>query len=373
MVIFERFCRTIRVSLIGSAPRNGSRICAPVAQLVLAVFFAQLLMPFGAAMADVQTIRTEENGVVHHRLESCDYERGIAIAHYSYRHDEPRHHTTREFELTDVCFQRETGRLWASEHAENFTLVQQDPSISWYEDLATEIGRSGAKGKLSAGGYAPISGKSDVRMSYVDLFLDPTQPDVTRPTRFHQHTADDVRLMGYLFKKQTLPGDALGKTYRVTLTGFDWGLSDPASRARYNRKQSDLVLNSDSLLFEQDQAVMNADDFLDAKGGNVNGKVISGQLRLALNPDGTMSGEAQFDIENPRLAGFEPGEWVSASWKIDKLVGHLTGEGATGFRLKGFASGETKYHDGYVGKIIGTVDVRGTDLVFEEEFLVGGQ
>ncbi|WP_306030046.1 hypothetical protein [Stappia sp. MMSF_3263] len=370
MISFERLSRVISLSLHGSY--LGKRLCSTllVAQFVMALSSAHLLLPIGAAMADMQTIRTEENGVVHHRLESCDYERGIAIAHYTHRHDEPQY----QFELTDMCFQRETGRLWASEPAENFTLVQQDPSISWYEDLASEIGRSGSKGKFSAGGYAPISGKPDIRTSYVDLFFDPTQPDVTRPTEFHQHTADDVGLMGYLFEKQALPEEAAGKTYRIALTGFDWGLSDPASRnARYDRNKSDLVLNSDSLVFEQDGTVMDAGELLDPDGGNVNGKVTSGQLRLALHPDGTISGEGQFEIENPRLAGFEPGEWVSASWKIDKLVGHLAGEGATGFRLKGFASGETRYHDGYVGKIIGTLNVRGTDLAFEEEFLVGGQ
>ena len=374
MINFVRLCRSISVSRCGSRLGKWPSGRVPASRFVLSACAAQLLLPGGPAIADTQTVRTEKNGVVHHRLESCDYERGIAIAHYTHRHDEPRYHTTHEFELTDMCFQRETGRLWASEPAEDFTLVRQDASISEYEDLATKIGRSGSKGRISAGGYAQVPEHPDFRASHVDLYFDPTQPDVTRPTEFRQHTADDVNLMGYLFEKQALSEDVAGKTYRLFLTGFDWGLSDPESGAAgYDRHNSDLALHSASLVFENNGGVLDARAFLQPDGGGAGAKVTSGQLRLTLHPDGTISGEGQFRIENPRLAGFEPGEWVSANWNIDKLVGHLAGEGATGFRLEGFASGETRYHDGYVGKIIGTVGIRGTDLAFEEEFLVGDQ
>ncbi len=374
MISFERPSRCECFSFSNRGSRKKLNLSALSTQLVLAVFSIPFLLPSSAAMSDMQTIRTEENGVVHHRLESCGYERGVAIAHYTHRPDQPRPHTTHEFELTDMCFQRETGRLWASEPAENFTLVQQDPSISWYEDLATEIGRSGFKGKISAGGYAQVPGKPDVRASYVDLFFDPTRPNVTRPTTFHQHTADSANLMGYLFEKQASPDEATGKPYRIILSGFDWGLSDPASsNAGYGRKNSDLGLHSDSLVFDQNGGALGTGSFFQSNGGDANGQLIFGQLHLALDPDGTVSGRGEFHIKTTRLAGLEPGDWVSASWRIDKLIGHLAGESATGFRLVGVASGETRYHDGYVGQIIGTVSVRGTDLAFENEFLAGGQ
>ncbi|MFC5584212.1 hypothetical protein ACFPOD_03740 [Nitratireductor kimnyeongensis] len=346
MVFLERLCRTIRVFLIGSAARKGLRICVPAAQLVLVAVFAQPLLSFGAAMAQMQTIRTEENGVVHHRLERCDYERGVAVASYSFRKHSP--YRPPESQITDICFDRKGGRLWASEPEDRLTLVQQDEQWDQYEVLVPDFPRW----RASVTNYEQASGNGGYRAGSVDFDYQRLASELLNWNHTGTQLDGDVRLHGYIFDTQPSP-DIEPSDFKVYVGGSDQWDHLRGRDEKYRDREVPYLSFEGVLRFDGSKGVVNL------RNTSNTGKEGAGKLFLTVNDKGEISGSGTLTVENARLAGIRPHDWKTTTWEIRKLVGHMVGDGGEQFRAVGIADGQTVDQDGFVNPVHASIEITG--------------
>lgn len=346
MISFERLSRVISLSLHGSY--LGKRLCSTVlvAQFVMALSSAHLLLPIGAAMADMQTIRTEENGVVHHRLERCDYERGVAVASYNFRKHSP--YRPPELQLTDICFDRQGGRLWASEPEDRLTLVQQDEQWDQYEVLVPEFPRW----RAGVTNYEQASGNGGYRAGSVDFDYQRLASELLNWNHTGTQLDGDVRLHGYLFDTQPSP-DIEPSDFKVYVGGSDRWDHLRGRDKKYRDREVPYLSFEGVLRFDGAKGGVNL------RNTSNTGKDGAGELFLTVNDKGEISGSGTLTLENARLAGIRPHDWKITTWEIRKLVGHMVGDGGEQFRALAIAGGQTVDQDGFVNPVHASIDITG--------------
>ncbi len=346
MISFELLYRCKGFPFGKSGSRKKLNLSALATQLVLAVFSIPLLLPSSAAMADMQTARTEENGVVHHRLESCGYERGVAIASYNFRKHSP--YRPPEVQITDVCFDREGGQLWASEPEDRLTLVRKSSQDNEYEVLVPDFPRWRAR----AGNYEQASGNGGYRAGSADFSYHRSASELLNWEHTGTQLNGDVRLSGYIFD---VPGNTSNMIddFKVYVGGSDhWDHLRGRDKQYYDRELP--YLSYEGLVrFDEATGVANL------KTGSDNSSSGAGKLVLKINEQGEISGSGTLTLTNGSLAGVKPHDWKTTTWEIRKIVGHLLGEDGEQFRALGIAGGQTVDQDGFVNPVHATIYIDG--------------
>ena len=78
-------------------------------------------------------------------------------------------------------------------------------------------------------------------------------------------------------------------------------------------------------------------------------------LTLDVSANGDVTGQASIYIENPRIAGHDQCEWLSARFEIDLIVGKLAGQDNLEIQAQGIGKGQyTDIHGGTYGILVST-------------------
>lgn len=297
--------------------------------------------------------RTVSNGIVHHKLDKCDYERGVAIAYYNFRETSK----LPALEISDICFARNKTELWASESEENLELVRKADSTEFYEVISpntasyerwnASVGRyeNGASNWLNGSANFSYQRSSSARFNY-------------KITGTQQN--GDVSLTGYLYEKSSTLADAKNK-YKLHITALDnWDYV----RGQFDGKitgENPYLAFAGSMKVEGNKGIAELSDTGegDGKGG--------GSLELNLDDMGGISGKGTLILSNARRAGLNENDWKNTELRIEKIVGHFVGENGRELRAVGIATGETIDQDGYVNKVKARLTIMGSDASFNEE------
>ena len=294
----------------------------------------------------MRTIKTEDAGIVYHQLQDCAYERGAAIAIYMFNgrsKHRPQHSS--ELQLTDICFDRTSGRLWGAEPDDRLTLVKHGEDGDQYEVILPDT-RPFERWSVNIGNYE--DGYGTVNFHY------------DRPTSEKLNWANtgtqldgNVTLHGYAFK--TLPNTReMTSDFKVQLSGNDaWGHARARDEQHRGRQAAPYMQFEGHLRFDGKMGTA------EMKATTKEGKNGRGELVLMINDKGEISGSGTLTLENARIAGGRSDDWKTTSWEIRKIVGHLVGEDGEQFRAVGIAGGQTVDQDGFVNPVHASIDITG--------------
>lgn len=329
--VLEALAKAGAVSIASSSP-------APPAPAQPAVPTASRPKPLVAATAD-------GGSYPYHRLAGCKGETGRAIAWYNFTGEAAR----RVLEMTDLCFNRETGRLSGSEWEDKLQLVRREGVTEFYEVIETgeksyqrakaSVGRYDADGPLSAGwvnfGYSSPGGWPVARFS----------------RRFGNATA---HLHGVLFKPHPGRGLTENGEFKIHISGNDIRAHD---KRKYNTPRSGsevpFVAFEGKAVFTDGLGKVTLSN---TETGNGTG---SGEMDLRVSPNGEISGSGVLRLQSARLAGANPQDWKTTEWHIRLLAGNVAGETGEILTMHAIAEGQTIDHDGVVNPVLGSLTING--------------
>jgi len=297
-------------------------------------------------LSDMQTVHTEENGIVHHQLESCDYERGVATALYRFRKHSP--YRPPELQFTDICFDRAGGRLWASEPEDRLTLVKQDKWVDTYEVLLPGFPRW----SVTAGNYVDASGDGENRTAIASFEYVRSTSELLDWKHTGTQLDGDVTLGGYLFDTRASNED-MAAEFTVYVGGLDYWNGRRGRDKRYSNRETPIISFAGKLQFD------GASGVADLRSLPETGREGKGTLALTVNDKGEISGSGTFTWYNARLVGLKPHDWETATWEIRKLVGHLVGKNGKQFSALVIAGGQTVDQDGFVNPVHAYMTIHG--------------
>ncbi|EIM76530.1 hypothetical protein A33O_05125 [Nitratireductor aquibiodomus RA22] len=304
----------------------------------------------GAAAAGMETTRTEEQGVVHHRLESCAFERGLAVASYSFRKKLP--YRPAALQLTDLCYDRKGGRLWASEPEDRLTLVQQNQDGERFEVILPDT-RPFQRWRVTSGSYENAFGHDSVRAGSVPFHYD--RPATKQLNWEHTGTQldGDVSLYGYVFETQS-PASDMASDFVIYVSGNDYWAHVRGREKKHRGREVPIIQFEGDLHFSgksSGKAVLRNTTETAREG--------RGELQLSVGDDGEITGSGVLSLANARLAGADPDDWQTTTWEIRKLVGHLVGGDGQQFTALAIAEGQTVDHDGFVNPVHASITISG--------------
>ncbi|MBC2858445.1 peptidoglycan-binding domain-containing protein [Stappia sp. 28M-7] len=318
---------------------------APVAPAPTAAPAASRPQPPAAGSAPAGAAMAGGGSYPYHRLAGCEGEIGRAIAWYNFTGEGTR----RVLEMTDLCFNRETGRLSGSEWEDNLQLVRSEGPTEFYEVIETgkksyqrakaSVGRYDAEGPFSTGwvsfGYSSPSGWPVARFS----------------RRFGNAVA---HLHGALFKPHNGRGLTENGEFKIHISGNDIRAHD---KRQYNTPRSGSEVPY--VAFEGKAVFtggMGKVTLANTETGNGTG---SGELDLRVSPDGEISGSGVLRLQSARLAGANPQDWKTTEWHIRLLAGNVAGDTGEILMMHAIAEGQTVDHDGVVNPVLGSLTING--------------
>ena len=238
-------------------------------------------------------------GFVHHKMEQCPFEKGLGNVVYWKLNDV-------EVELTDVCFDRNGGNLYASEPVQGLQLVRQADESLFYEVVASGDAPHNRM-RMHSGTYSETDPGQEIGAVYFGY------SDARRSAR-RIADAHDHSINGYFFKESFGPAQVQspmslwisGHDYHShKLRGYGSGRGDG---------ETPYIALEGKISFSAGQGVAQLTQTSDSTGPG------SGQLDLVIGPDGKISGGGSFVLENGRLAGARP-----IDWKTDRVDDPETG------------------------------------------------
>ena len=320
---------------------------APIVSAPVASTSSVETPPASAVPAQEATVATAGEGepYLYHRLTGCEGETGRAIAWYNFTGQGTR----RVLEMTDVCFNRETGKLSGSEWEDKLQLVRREGSTEFYEVIETgeksyerataNVGRYDDEGPFATGwvnfGYSSPGGWPVARYS----------------RRFGNARA---HLHGTLFKEYGGQGLTENGEFKIHISGNDLRAHD---KRKYNTPRS--ASETPYVAFEG-RAVFTGGvgkvTLTNTETGNGTG---SGDLDLRVSQNGEISGSGVLRLQNARLAGANPQDWKTTEWRIRLLAGNVAGKTGEILTMHAIAEGETIDHDGVVNPVLGSLTISG--------------
>lgn len=297
--------------------------------------------------------RTVSNGIVHHKLDKCDNERGVAIAHYNFRETEK----LPALEMSDICFARKNTKLWASESDENLVLVRKADSTEFYEVISPNTA-SFERWSATAGRYYDENSKwrsGSVNFSY----------QRSSSARFNYKVTGtqqngDVAMYGFLYENSSTLAD-VNKEYSIHITALDhWDYVRDQFNSRIAGENPYLAF-SGMMKIEGSKGKVELNDTGEGDGEG------GGALVFNIDEMGRVSGEGTLNLSNARLAGLNDHDWKNTELRIEKIVGQFVGKNGSEFRAVGIATGETTDQDGYVNKVKARLTIMGSDSNLENE------
>ncbi len=299
-----------------------------------------------------ETIRTEENGVVYHKIDRCGYERGFVVVHYRFNKPIGRKPV---LEFSDICFDRKSGLLQSSEP--NVTLVKTKSADfnDTYEYLSTDsnTGKTVKIWTTTVGNYTDGVPESDKRnfgsfghhrLSGKYLNWKPT--GTRHPGEFLMH--------GYLFKSQPAP-EKLSSKFDIYIGGNDYLSYSRSGREKIFDRETPIMLG-----FEGSLTIHNGSGTANLTNKTGSGKNGHGSIEISINENGEVSGTGVLKYSNGRLAGMNSYDWKTAEWKIQRIVGYTVGKDGAQFVAKGIVTGQTIDQDGHINPVLAAIDITGT-------------
>lgn len=339
-------CHISILSVISAINRSGAvyRTATTRFTLFLGIAISGGISFAHPSSADMQTVRTEQNGFVYHRLANCDHERGIATGVYNFRAKRPF-----LLELTDVCFDRTSGRLWASEPAEGFVLVSRQDTTEWYEVVSTDR-KPSARSKVNAGRYDQGDGHLN---GWVNFGFNPRRPSPTQYDNAVQHEAE-VQLHGYLYNQPSPIGeDANGDFFGYVVGNDFWAREKEIALKERRDREVPFFSDEGSLEFSGNSGTANF------KPSSVSTDKGGGELELQVSETGEITGSGQFWLQNGRLAGASPHDWKTAKLSVRTLAGQFVGDTGEQFVIQMLADGEIIDHDGFENPAMASFTITG--------------
>ncbi|WP_417679763.1 DUF6636 domain-containing protein [Roseibium sp.] len=301
-------------------------------------------------------VRTEEDGAAYHKLGTCEFEQGAAIANYNFRTQSAH---PPELEITDLCFDRKSGTLWASEPEDRLTLVKKDKGNDWFEVIIPNT-QPFERWRVTVGNYGRAS-THGYKNETVNFSYDrPSASYLNWRTTGTQHDAD-VSLHGYLLETQPAIND-IKSEFTVYIGGLDYWDHRRERGGKHLGRESPHIAFKGMMRFDGKTGTA------DLKNTVETGKDGTGKLVLTVNANGRLSGSGTISLSNARLAGINQHDWKTTTWEIKKLVGHFAGKDGEEFRAVAIASGQTIDHDGFVNPVLAAVTIQGYSLRIEEQW-----
>ncbi|MFC5584210.1 hypothetical protein ACFPOD_03730 [Nitratireductor kimnyeongensis] len=284
-------------------------------------------------------LRTETDGFVHYALEDCPHERGLAAIRYGFIGEWPK------TELTDICFDRESGELISAEPVSGLTLVEGG-DYEYYHVIVPDT-QSHERVSVSAGAYES-GDKTSIQESVSFQHLSPH----FRPSQRYEN-ANHLSVTGFLFRDRATAADIAEGSFQVSLQPDDHWQSEYRHLQKKRGGKTPIVYleASGDLTAPVTRFAFKSPDGSMSKG--------TGTFELHISADGTLSGSGELSVETTVLAGAHPHDWKETHWKISDYVGYLVGADGQEFHGLGYITGEVIDHDGFVHQTRGSVDIRG--------------
>ncbi len=295
--------------------------------------------PISEADPHSPLLRTETNGFLHYPLEDCPHERGIAAIRYGFIGEWPK------TELTDICFDRESGDLISAEPVSDLTLVEGGDYE--YYHVITPDSHGHERVRVSAGVYES-SDKASIQESVSFQHLNPH----FRPSQRYEN-ANHLSVTGFLFRNRTTAAEIADGKFHLSLQPDDHWQSE------YRHLQKERGGKAPIVYLEATGNLTAPDATFTFKTPDGSMSKGTGVFELHISEDGTLSGSGELSVETTVLAGAHPHDWKEAHWRISNYVGFLVGGDGQEFRGLGYITGEVIDHDGFVHRTLGSVDIHG--------------
>jgi len=294
------------------------------------------------------TTRTVDNGATYHKLDSCAYEPGIAIANYHFTAQAKKPY---DLEITDICFDRKSGELWGSEPEEGLELVRSVETTEFFEIIHPNS-QPYERRSVTAGKYRPDG--QNFRSGSVNFSYDRQSNEFYGYEPSGRQQAGDVDLHGFLYEKSSVP-DGASSGFKVNISALDYLDTVRGNIEGHLGREGPYVSFDGVLIFDGTNGTAKLKDTGEGAGKG------TGSLQIQVDDTGALSGTGSLRFSNARLAGVNSHDWKTANWEIIKIVGRMVGEGGHEFRAVAIAKGETVDQDGYVNPALAAVTIMGYD------------
>ncbi|MEM6890764.1 MAG: peptidoglycan-binding domain-containing protein [Pseudomonadota bacterium] len=261
------------------------------------------------------------DGFTYHTLEgTCDGDRGLA--HYTYFEG------LSKIELSEVCVLQSEGRIVSSEEMRGFTLVRDSLSYQQFDIMES--------GDAEHNRQSFKAGNFDEAVSegvFAQVWF-PFQHKVGWSKYGHvgrQHTTSSMTGSGFTYKHLFQnSGNSEPFHLSIGMYLFDTAASQNSPNSQANVRAPVSFSGPAGVgRFENGQLIV------EFKEGELPDRSDNGRLILYAEPDGSLSGEANFETLNLNVGEYS-GEWLSARFSLTNLRGVWIGEQGQQLRLLGF-------------------------------------
>lgn len=259
-------------------------------------------------------------------------------------------------DLSEICVDREAGTISGSEPVIGLQLVKRSGASEEYENL--DLGVDARMRPLMQ--IAPV-----IHQTYHGGVVEDGSPEfyfINRDgPRARLQDTGKFQMAGYLYDQLASP-EMLAEQFSV-LVMAELFMGEAGQKPGVNFGMFSGLLFSGEANIADGSSEFAIAEYPDEGLGLQNGK---GSLRINVDNDGALTGTGDLYVENSRLAGHAPGEWIWARLEIGDLRGHAVGE--TGQVLKAYAVAEGEVEDESGNRLpaIGTVQFVAYDATLFE-------
>ncbi len=274
-----------------------------------------------------------------HDLPNCEHETGLAMVRYTFGGGHER------IDLSEICVDRESGTVLGAETVTGLQLVKQSGTSEEYENLDLDV----AAQRRPLMQIAPV-----IHQTYHGGAVDDSSPEfyfINRGGPSAQlHSTNKFQMSGYLYDQLASP-ETLAQQFS-TLIFAELFMGEEGQKPGIQVGMYSGLLFSGEAAFSNGTSVIAVTEYPDEGLGMQNG---DGTIRITVDSSGRLTGAGELYVENSRLAGHAPGEWIWARLTINDLHGHAVGETGQVLKAYGVAEGELEDEGGSKTPIIGTV------------------
>ncbi|MES0881220.1 hypothetical protein [Roseibium sp. SCP14] len=258
--------------------------------------------------------------LIDFRIDNCDATRGFASIRYA---------TDKGpiVALSDLCIDEEKGTITSVETREGFTLVEKSRHGKTFEVIDSD----------------EVQGlRTKVQLIESECVVD--DPDDVFTTNHFFASKDKFRIpsdyganmLGYTIPSfSNKPKKSAEEAVPMTLIY--------ASQTHLPQKTTEKLLGVGGQFRGQLSVSGNSGVFTITEGAGVTVGDAGGTIKLKFRENGEVMMSGQLTAKNQRLAGHEPGEWITMTAEIPYMRGHLLG--AEGDQIYGFGIADGSFVD----------------------------
>ncbi|MEP3279894.1 MAG: hypothetical protein ABJO38_26010, partial [Stappiaceae bacterium] len=284
--------------------------------------------------------KTGSDEFSYHKLDQCEYERGLAAIHY-FLHDQRD-----KVEISDLCFDRKNGVFVALESASGMTLFETLNDTDVFE-IAVPDTEYFERTTVSAQRFIPFS-KDPLQSGYAGSFG--YNPTYNTP---NTHDAQSVLMWGFVYGETSKLADIGTGDFEVHLNASNSWEHEVGAEELVRGGKKPIVLINGSGSFQNGAARLKLETKAERRG------IGGGHIDLIVDAEGALTGSGEISMKNADLEGADPHDWKELNWEIVSFVGQFVGPDGQEFRGIGYISGETVDQDGFVHQAFGSVGIQG--------------